>query len=275
MNKKICLFVVIYIILGYSNILSQDLIDPPKLVQFDTTTAIDRSINHFIRAWNWGGPGAMLDSAMFINTYHGFIFDSDDYLEDTHLMTRPDSSYARLIGGRAKDFVFNAHCLYLNPKLIVDSTQEFIPLNNDNTGAVFGFIDKSYNVIDTNANGIDINKLVLKKDRPVQYPVKVLSNIWKNDCLRWLDYDGGDKGGDEKERTNAPTQYYNDSLDRAVYHVFNGKQWYISINLRAINISDIQNHLDETILVIKLPYILTKIDTSANQIHYYQIQTVW
>ncbi len=159
MNKKIYLFVVTYIIFCCYNIFSQDIIDPPKLIQFETTTLVDRSINHFIRAWNWGGPGAMLDSAMFINTYHGFIFDSDDYLEDTHLMTRPDSCYARLIGGRAKNFVFNAHCLYLEPTLDIDSTQEFVPASWNKSGAVFGFPYKnSTGIIDTNENGNLINK---------------------------------------------------------------------------------------------------------------------
>ncbi len=143
------LVIKIAALLIISNIylMSQDLIDPPKLVQFETTTLVDRSINHFIRAWNWGSPGAMLDSAMYINTYHGFIFDSDDYLEDTHLMTRPDNPSYTLIGGRAKNFVFNAHSLYLEPALTVDTTQNFTPANWNKTGAVFGF-----NVVTGNGN---------------------------------------------------------------------------------------------------------------------------
>lgn len=56
-------------ILSFSNmvLLSQDIIDPPKLSQFDTSSVVNKNFNSFIIGWNWGTPGAMLDSAMYIS----------------------------------------------------------------------------------------------------------------------------------------------------------------------------------------------------------------
>ncbi len=254
-------YFILAALLCFSSILlySQNIIDPPKLSQFDTSPVVDKNFNGFIIGWNWGTPGAMLDSAMYINTYHGFDFESDDYLEDTYVMVPPVKWDSYIVGGRNNNYIFNAHCLYFDPSLIVDTSQSFIPRANDNTGAVMGFMDRDSIVsqieIEPNGNG----HLVLFQNCLNDDSAKVLSNIWKNDCLRWLDYDGGDMGGSANYRTNAPTEFFNDSLDRAKYHVFNGKLWYISINLRALNLNEIQNNLDSTVLVIKMPYTLKKL----------------
>ncbi len=56
-------------ILSFSNVvlLSQDIIDPPKLIQLETESIVQREPDRFVRGWTCGSPGNMLDSAMFIS----------------------------------------------------------------------------------------------------------------------------------------------------------------------------------------------------------------
>jgi len=65
---KINIILVLAILIGfnYLNIFSQDIIDPPKLNQFNDTSVAKREQNQFIRGWTCGSPGNMLDSAIFI-----------------------------------------------------------------------------------------------------------------------------------------------------------------------------------------------------------------
>ncbi|NLO18509.1 MAG: hypothetical protein GX121_01285 [Ignavibacteria bacterium] len=65
--KNIYLTLMLVILLNNNELLSQDKIDPPKLIQFDTSPVVDRNFNSFIIGWNWGTPGAMLDSAITLN----------------------------------------------------------------------------------------------------------------------------------------------------------------------------------------------------------------
>lgn len=67
--KKIYLILLIVILLNNNNLYCQDIIDPPKLIQFETSPVVDRNFNSFsfIIGWNWGTPGAMLDSAVTLN----------------------------------------------------------------------------------------------------------------------------------------------------------------------------------------------------------------
>ena len=67
MKKFILISIVIIILTNYFKAYSQDIIDPPKLSQFDTSPVVDRNFNSFVIGWNWGTPGAMLDSAMYIS----------------------------------------------------------------------------------------------------------------------------------------------------------------------------------------------------------------
>jgi len=55
-------------ILSFSNVvlLSQDIIDPPKLTQLETESIVQREPDRFVRGWTCGSPGNMLDSAMYI-----------------------------------------------------------------------------------------------------------------------------------------------------------------------------------------------------------------
>jgi hypothetical protein len=78
--------------------------------------------------------------------------------------------------------------LHLEPSLTVDSTQNFKPRFGDNTGAVFGWYDKF--VGDTVGLGNDDFSRFLLNKNSVTTPTLVLSNIWKGDILKWLDYDG-------------------------------------------------------------------------------------
>ena len=76
----------IIIILLSSNIIlfSQDIIDPSKLSQFNDTTIAKREQNQFIRGWTCGTPGNMLDSAMYMNTYYGYL---NDWFQEEDLET--------------------------------------------------------------------------------------------------------------------------------------------------------------------------------------------
>ncbi len=221
MMKNKNLLVAIFIILGCYSLLSQDIIDPPKLNQLVNSNIIKREQNKFIRGWTCGSPGNMLDSAMFINTYCGYENDSlqgvNQCTYDLLFITRPGHSENNIVGGRNNYSIFNAHSLYLDPSLVVDTTQGFVPRPNENTGAVMGFLDKDTTVSDTAIDQNGNGHLLLYQNYLYDDSVKVLSNIWKNDCLRWLDYDGGDKGGDEKERTNHDT--LNSDIDRKTYYV--------------------------------------------------------
>jgi len=49
---------------------AQDIVDPPKLFNKDTSAVIISNIKEFPRGWNWGSPGRKLDSAMYVKYYH-------------------------------------------------------------------------------------------------------------------------------------------------------------------------------------------------------------
>ena len=57
----------VIILLNIIKLLSQDIIDPPKLNQLETDTIIQREPDRFVCGWTIGAPGNMLDSAMFIS----------------------------------------------------------------------------------------------------------------------------------------------------------------------------------------------------------------
>ncbi len=157
MNKIIYLVTFILIIYNISTY-SQNIIDPPHLVRLDTTDALNRNYQGFMLGWNWSSPGSRLDSVMNINTYHGFEHSTFEGLnkcaENLLVIEPPGRYYSYITGARGVNCVFNAHCLYLEPALTVDTTQNFTPSNWNRSGAVFGFQYKnSTGIIDTNENG--------------------------------------------------------------------------------------------------------------------------
>ena len=65
--RKIFNFIVFVALFSCYSLLSQDIIDPPKLNQLVNSNIIQREQNKFIRGWFCGFSGNMLDSAMFIS----------------------------------------------------------------------------------------------------------------------------------------------------------------------------------------------------------------
>ena len=205
------------------NIFSQVKIDPPKLSQFNDTTIVQREPDRFVRGWTCASHGNMLDSAMFINTYYGYPYDwMEDSNESVHnvlVIDRPGHWDSGLVEGRSNNVIFNTQSLYLEPSLEVDTTQNFNPRANDISGEAMGFLYRnnvvSHDSIDINGNGY----LVLQKNNLPTDSVVVLSNIWKNDCLRWYN----------AKETNHINENSTEDINK--FHPFNGKQFFISINL--------------------------------------------
>ncbi|MGA2296305.1 MAG: hypothetical protein ABSG15_02025 [FCB group bacterium] len=255
---------------------AQDIVDPPKLFNKDTSAVIISNIKEFPRGWNWGSPGRKLDSAMYVKYYHELkLYENQtDYIDSARAIqplskvvitpnytpfdTTYDTSYVNIVG-RNNNYQFNSIALHLEPTIVVDSNDNtFQPRAGDGTGAVFGFYYRDFDVGDTVT---DFNRFVLHCDRPVTYPRVVLNNIWDGTILRWLDYDGGDIDHHNQGRTNDDS--LNGVTDKAVYHPFNGKKFYLSINLKTMNWDSLQQHLNDTLLKIRLPYKLSHYSSST------------
>lgn len=84
-NLIIALGIAVCSFLAYS----QDKINPPTL--FNSTfynnhydTLIIRQIPGFILGYNWGSPGARLNSALKINTHHDYNLGSTNYSDSMY-----------------------------------------------------------------------------------------------------------------------------------------------------------------------------------------------
>ncbi|OGU56833.1 MAG: hypothetical protein A2X64_07415 [Ignavibacteria bacterium GWF2_33_9] len=249
------------------NLFAQDLINPPKfdyLIQNNIPTCYWDYIYHgnspYILGWNWSSKGAALDNALQMNTYHDFPFTQTDVKHNLLLIQPPneDPTY-KIVSGHNQNYILNAHCLHLEPTITVDSTENFKPRFGDITGAVFAWTYKT--VGDTVSSGDDFSRFILHNNS-VSSPTLVLKDIWKGNILKWLDYCGNDIGI-TNDITLGIHESENSEIDIDSFHPFNGKQWYCSINLRALNSEDIYNHLNDTILVIKIPYVFTHYNDST------------
>ncbi len=271
--KKTFIAEILILVFVFMKGYSQDLINPPVLQNIDTCQRVNHGSLGFVKGWNWGSPGARIDSALNINFYHNIDYSSSDYIPNMNLVA---PLRGKIVGGRNADVVFNALSLHLEPTLKVDTSDNFKGRTGDNTGAVFGFKYRNFSVGDTVSSWNDFGRFILHRDRPVTYPVKVLDSIWDGSILRWEDYDDKDhkyptfNGSDtiwhwdySIGRTNDSLHKIDDDNDVNVYYPFNGKQWYLTINLRALSRDSVENHLNDTILIIKLPYQLTRIDTTS------------
>lgn len=256
MRKYILLVLAIILVFNYFNIFSQVKIDPPKLSQFNDTTIVQREQDRFVRGWTCATPGNMLDSAMFINTYYGYprswMEGINKSVHNVLVINRPGNSSSGIVEDRSHNVIFNTQSLYLEPSLDLDTTQNFSPRANDISGSTMGFLYRDSIICD---DSIDINGngyLVLEKALLSSDSAKILSNIWKNDCLRFYNTKG-----------KTTSFYENSQGDVDTFHVFNGKQFYISINLRALNLDYIQQHYNDVILKVRLPYKLLNVDSSS------------
>jgi len=118
------------------NMFSQNPLDPAKVFIKDTSLVTNSLDTQFVRGFNWSSPGYRLDSAMRINFYHHMNLNQaiTDYTPNARLMQPLEHPTRVIIGGRNCNRLFQAHSLYLDPTIIVDSTLNFKPKVYDNTG---------------------------------------------------------------------------------------------------------------------------------------------
>lgn len=241
---KIAAFSVVLFVIAFTTLLAQDILKPQPMT-FLHSEIINDTINKFVFGWNWGSPGKKLDSALGMNFYHHYPENSTDYL-DSMIVAQP---IGNLVSGRPFNIPFNAQSLQIEPTINPDSTANFTPKVGDTTGAVFGFYNRKHvNLV------VDPERVVLFHDSlPGSSPDTVLWNIWKGDCLRFLDY-------------GATNNTVSDSIDKADFQIFNGKMLFLTINLHVLNTSEIASHLNDTILRIKLPYTMNHLDPTGDHL---------
>ena len=271
--KKLIYFILIFVNIVFAR--GQSIIDPlPLQINWNDSTIFNKDYNndHFNLGWNWSSFGRELDEALEINTAHDLILNDTLPNHNKHFLNdivRMDNwwLYSPIISGVMRDNVFNAQALLLKPDIIVDTSSSFQPNARNINGAVYGWLTHNFEVGDT-IN--DPHRFTLLKSRLGTDSI-VLSNIWPNDILHWLDYYSYYVYNDNCTtmyigQTNAPKEYENKNdtipesdgiIDNVVYHPFNGKQWYLTISLRALNQAELNNHLNDPILILKMPCILT------------------
>ena len=200
-------------------IFAQDKLDPNP-IGFTTTPlnsmTIQRNPNKFIRGWNWGSAGRKLDEALNINTYHNFPQNSNDYIDGIYIIEPLDS----IVGGRTTNRVLNAHAVYYEPALLVNTSDiDFEPMPFDRNGGVFGFQTRRLGTILDQSQNQDPNygKFILDSTSISFTPEIVLANPWRDDIMHYLNYTH------EGEYYKNPME--NDSL--------NGVGLIISMKIRA------------------------------------------
>ncbi len=256
--KKLIIITAILLVAGIEISFSQDKIDPPSLDSLQTSNLVKRNNPGFILGWNWGSAGRKLDEALQINTYHNFPTNSPEIGDNLNII-KPLGHWARpIISGRNSDNYFNGHSIYLEPSITVNTTTDEAPQSCENNGGVFGFQFKNLNVGSTDDS---CGSFVLYSNILLPNPIKVLGNIWRGDILRWLDYDGDHHGTKYYIGITNDTNLIQDEItelnDFNTYHPFNGKKYYLTINLKALDMNEVENHLNDVILKIKMPYVLT------------------
>ncbi len=251
--------------------MSQDIVDPPKLFNKDTLSIYDKRPETFTIGWNWAGPVSKFDRTMNVTTYH----EIPKYYKDgkwpipyaihnqilDSLKAIPclwDVTDGRELCNRVHNSAMNGMSLFLEPSLPVDTSDNRPARWNDASGGVYGFRYHNWSVGDTAASGNDYSRFRLHAANVSTEPVVVLDSIFDDSILRYLDYDGTN---DIYYDTNKVKhiELINENNDIALYHPFNGKQWYLSVNLRALNADSLERHLNDTILSVELPYIMENI----------------
>ncbi len=188
------LYIVIGIVALICSLNAQNQIDPPKLADYTNTAVFDRSfgLSHFIKGWNWGESyGRRLDDALSINYNHrGFwrtsfgsesnstqqtLTSSDFYGPNQRLLVQLPQNLVGFYGANA---TFNAQAVTFFPVIDVDSTNNFQPRANDNSGSVFGFFTKNKIRTESNPASGNYHFALLDKDSVTSEPITVLDNAW-------------------------------------------------------------------------------------------------
>jgi hypothetical protein len=271
--KNIVLIIIAFAMLY--TLQSQDKIDPIKIFDKNTVNYVNLDTNSFQIGWNWGSVGRKLDEALFINSYHHmpeeFVNNNYKFFSNTgsnmnvmEWMADPNylkGGYYQAITGRVDTLMLNGLSMHIDPTIAVETTNSFRPRWNDKFGSVFGFQYHNFAVGDTFSSGANKNRFVLNKDCIYTASAVVLRNLW--DGKRFF-YEGYDATNHDTIILGNRIQNLNSITDVKYFQPYNGTQWYVSINLKAEVPSQLSQHLNDTILAIRLPYRLKHIDTTNN-----------
>lgn len=274
-NKRKIMKLLIILFIGLfslnSSVFAQHLVYPPafKLIK-EYGSLITRTQDKFILGWNWGSPCRTLDEAMCINSYHHFPFSSSDVAENISVIGVANDVVPRawrkdtivVMGGRHDNALSNSHALHLDPTIRLNDSGKVLERANPSEYSIFGFREKNMNICRLEKDETGKHQLTLKRENLTSgYRDPVLSKIYNGSIMRWLDYAG---------RTSESTKaLINSRSDSAKYHDFNGKQLYLSIDLRAIDTNQLNANLDKTILTIRMKYdLVTKRDTLRDSLSY-------
>lgn len=244
----------------------------------------------FIRGWNWSAPNALLDSAMHMNMHHG-IADYTRYgrIQDSistvysadyknHMfVVEPfldvvdvqDTTYADRIalgmevaGSEWTNAIMNAQALHLEPTLEIDRSELGV---TEQEGTIYGFnLKKGTTILDS---GVYYRRFI-----PSEYSAAdpiVLCQAWRTDILRFencvrvndffntVPWNNKQFPGCSGSWSQTDPKYKeNYRTDREFFHDFNGKRFYLSINLRTVasmlpRLSSLKD--SDTVLALKLP----------------------
>jgi hypothetical protein len=247
-NKHFYLIFILLISISLNNLSGQDVIDPPK---FQNTlynlnsNFIKRDFNKFKIGWNFSAPNYAMDSLLHIN----FACPVRTRLDDWQIApsTNPDSNwyyFGRPRSNNGPDYLPNQYrnvCAFdygdivpllggygirYNPAITIDSTDTFIPTDDNVDGTVFGWKIK---------NGVSTNPSkpgTIKLRTTLGTEQVVLDSIWKNDALFFHSVD-----------TRVPN--YND---------YNGNAWVMDIYIKADTTLLPIALGTSTLLKIEMPY---------------------
>ncbi len=206
----------------------------------------------FVKAWNWASIDRRLDSALSINFYHRNTYNStwnapQDYEFPNNQWRLQAFHGQKGIGGGDKEYsMLQAPAIEFNPAITFYTQtnfdpNNFIPIDNDSNGSVFGFkqIDIVHGSIPS--TGVNKNSYVLNKNG-ITTPIDILSQPWPDDEMIGM---------------FENIQYMDTAKNR------NGKEWFLTINLRSLETINISNE-NLPILTLKVPYYLYN-----NQTKYY------
>ena len=289
---------------------SQDSFDPQPIIGRSGTGMItkpsqtaaftfEKYAGTFIRGWNWGAAGSLLDEAMHMNMYHGIAdytryglinytgswsFSADfkkgmfvvepflDCKDQQILNSILPRQYlttdlgAEVAGSEWTNAIMNAQALHLEPTLDVVTSELGV---QELEGTIFGFREKQGRLS-------VINNLQYQRFEPTDIPITqtaltALKGAWRTDILRFQNcrrppLEIGCSGKTSKE--DLPDQNENQTEDRTTFHEFNGKRFYLSINLQAEGIppaSTAQLPDNLVILTVKIPARHVKWAKTGNQ----------
>ncbi len=233
---------------------SQNVLTPDPIIW--NITGLQNKTNSNIqgirKGWNWENELKKLDEALYID-YNHYSLGQWDMSENIHKFgsnmnfincVTPNGleNFDPIVSNDYKPSVTQAQAVQFEPALDV-SSGEFVPLPNDNTGAVFGF--KARKSEFASDNSIPHNFVLDKSRYSGSYPVTVLSEV--------------DAGSELVDITN-----FGDGLNANDSKSMGGEAFYLTINLKALEEINASNE-DEIVLRIKMPKFLFKYNDKADK----------